>query len=717
MLTPEQVQAIVAEYVRLTKPTLRSSAAKAIGHGDRHKLPEYWPGYNECVRQRDELRVHIESGVYPEHLFRARAPHQTHEEYEYSKANFKQVTLPEFADFQNTILRALHESNWSLTPGDNAGDLSDDTSWNHYVTYQIEHFGSVAEYFKHIIPKVKVLDPMGVVCVMPASIPTVERSTEDGETVMVIDPDTLVRPQPIYFEVNRVVGKEDERWYLLHTREQSMVTKGGNEVREGVVLWLVDDTNCYRVYQYGKAHEFTFRVELYFEHDTGYVPVQPLKGRPVLKDGSVVHESFYMPAKDLLDLVLLDSTNLTSVKAASVFPQKVMLGNECDFTDVVKRQVCRGGTLYGTDETGAQVVHGKCPSCNGSGLSVTLGPNKVILVKAASARDGTTPPKVQDAMTYVEPGASTTDTLEKQIEVNRNAARRQLHLHSETPIAGGDAATATEVGVGVKAQSAFIAPIAAQIFGTMDFVLGTISIQRYGTDEGFYELVPATQYDLRTEADYIAMLGEAQQKGLPPAAIEEILRGFFAVRYGSDPYMAEAFDVISRADTILTSNWQQVQAMQGKNQLQSWEIILHNRALSLYDELMRDPAFRAMDLFEKVERLKEYAQEQVPAQGGQQSQETPAQRARRLAEGAPMEVVRDVAPAQQTEEPVQNTALNGAQVASLLEIIIKVGTGIITRETAKPLIEAAFPGISDATVEDMLSGVKAINTDVLQKVD
>jgi hypothetical protein len=259
------------------------------------------------------------------------------------------------------------------------------------------------------------------------------------------------------------------------------------------------------------------------------------------------------------------------------------------------------------------------------------------LIKAPSQRGETagSTVKVQDAMTYVEPSASTTDTLTKQIESNRLAARKQLHLYSEQPMAGGDAATATQVGVGVKAQNAFIAPIASQIFGTMDFVLSTITIQRYGEQDGFYDLVPATQYDLRTEADYIAMLGEAQSKGLPPSAIEEILRGFFATRYGSDPYMAEAFSVIATADTLLTTNWQQIQAMQGKNQVQAWEVLLHNRALTLYDELMRDPEFRTLEPFEKAMRLQERAKElaQAEAPSPAQGTETPAQRALRLVQG------------------------------------------------------------------------------------
>ena len=38
--------------------------------------------------------MHIEYGVFPEHLIRARSPNQTDVEFEYVRANFKQVTLP-----------------------------------------------------------------------------------------------------------------------------------------------------------------------------------------------------------------------------------------------------------------------------------------------------------------------------------------------------------------------------------------------------------------------------------------------------------------------------------------------------------------------------------------------------------------------------------------------------------------------------------------------
>jgi hypothetical protein len=213
-------------------------------------------------------------------------------------------------------------------------------------------------------------------------------------------------------------------------------------------------------------------------------------------------------------------------------------------------------------------------------------------------------------MTFVEPTATTPTILREEIRSNTAEGRRMLHLHSDISISGGSAETATQVGVGVKARANFIAPIASQIFATIDFVAKTIAIERYGTAEEYYTIIPATQYDLRTEADYLALLGEAMTKGLPPAAIEEVLRGYFNIRYASDPYMQEAMSVIVQADRLVAANWQQIAAMQGKGEVKAWEVALHQQALGLYDRLMQDLAFRQLDVFAKADAMKTYAQSQ-----------------------------------------------------------------------------------------------------------
>lgn len=60
------------------------------------------------------------------------------------------------------------------------------------------------------------------------------------------------------------------------------------------------------------------------------------------------------------------------------------------------------------------------------------------------------------------------------------------------------------------------------------------------------------------------------------------------------------------------------------------------------------------------------------------------------------------------DDNIQQTALNGAQIKSLLEIITGVAVGDITEGTAKGIIEAGFPGISESLISQMLSNVEPV---------
>lgn len=612
MLDDKQIDRIIAVTVATLKPYYVQGEIQKWGKGnyglmkraDKTPWPEFWPGYNQAVKERRELSVHIESGVFPDHLIHARSPNQTDKEFEYIKENFKQTTLPNWVDFENTIRRALHQSNWRMEFDDPEGDLAA------YALNEVGEFGSFIDWMKFIVPKIKTMDPMGVLCVMPKHIPMVEGTADDGAAIMVFDPDELVRPEPIYFKCNDVWGYEAGKWYLLLTEEKSKVEKGGKEVMQGMVLWLVDDTNCWRIAQTGRAYELNFEVSLYFAHDQGYPPCMHLMGTPLITDGGrILWQSHYLPAKDLFDLVLLDATNLMLAKSNSCYPYRVMIGGECEYIEQSSGHRCVGGDLWGSDDKGVQKSYGKCNSCGGTGIIARLGPNGVLFVKERGMRDDGTQTKAADAMSFIEPGSHTLTILRNEITENTSEGRKMLHLHSEQPIAGGDAETATQVGVGVKAQMAFIAPIADQYFLLTEFVLDSIARQRYGFDEPPFTIIPATQFDLRTEADYMADLQAAQEAGLPPSDIMNIIRGYRHTRYGSDPATLEAFDVIDIADRLITVGWQQLAAMQGKGEVKAWEVALHNAAMPLYERLMQTPGFATLDVFEKAERLKALAEE------------------------------------------------------------------------------------------------------------
>jgi hypothetical protein len=63
-------------------------------------------------------------------------------------------------------------------------------------------------------------------------------------------------------------------------------------------------------------------------------------------------------------------------------------------------------------------------------------------------------------------------------------------------------------------------------------------------------------------------------------------------------------------------------------------------------------------------------------------------------------------PQSQQSAPVQDTALNGAQVSSLVQVIESIGSGIIPKETGIHLILAAFPAMSPETVRAMVNPIE-----------
>lgn len=63
------------------------------------------------------------------------------------------------------------------------------------------------------------------------------------------------------------------------------------------------------------------------------------------------------------------------------------------------------------------------------------------------------------------------------------------------------------------------------------------------------------------------------------------------------------------------------------------------------------------------------------------------------------------APVDQGSVDIAATALNGAQVASLLEIVLQVGQGLVSKPTAKALAEAAFPYLDKTILNNIFDNM------------
>ncbi|HPJ54322.1 MAG TPA: hypothetical protein PLF80_15415, partial [Flavobacteriales bacterium] len=236
MLNEQEVQEIFARAWEEIKP--RWDTKEGFMKSDRKgMLPELWPGYNRSVSDKLDLMPHIEQGWFADRLIKDRSPNQTPQEFEYIKANAKQVTLPVFVDFENTIRRAFHESNWSLEFAEGQEGLQE------YISTGLADYTSLFNFMRFVLPKIKTLDPMGLLTVLPSALETYV----DEEGTERIAPDTEVSPIPGYVPVEKVWAWERGRYYMWLSEENSEVEYSGKTVKKGLVVVLVDDTAVWKI--------------------------------------------------------------------------------------------------------------------------------------------------------------------------------------------------------------------------------------------------------------------------------------------------------------------------------------------------------------------------------------------------------------------------------------------------------------------------------------
>lgn len=605
MLTEEQVHSIWQRQLGIAKPYIKEGEIAPKGEG----LPDLWPGYARSWRLKDRIRPHVETDVFAERLFSVRAPNQSEEEAAYIRANYQQTTLPIFADFAATVLRAWSKGNWSLEFTEGRDELRE------YVTRGIREWGNITNFFRHTILQTTVADPMGIMSTLPRAMEVME--LDDGTQVQ--DVNAVVRPELIYTPCERVWGFDYDNWYLLRLEENSKLSDDKQGESSGIKCWLIDSDTVYLIEQYGKEKDWTFEITAHYAHGCKEPPCFHLRGIPVMVDGHLVWDSYYAPILGLLDTALADSNYLQASKVSTNYPQKVVVGGECTYMDEEHSAPCMGGWIeWIKDEGGTMRV--KCPSCHGTGRESRTGPLNELVVKPVNADGTDTRINATNALHYVSPSTDTLRFAREDIEHITRQARRMMHIDAEAPMAGGDAKTATQSGLDNRSKDAFVQGIADQMFISLELALTYIARQRGAGDEAFILRTPVN-YDLRTFGDYIAEIEAAQRADLPQAVQDKMRRDMVAGIYQDDPGVELAMDAIGKADRLLTMPRIAIQADMAAGRVQPWEILLHYAPWMLFEQVY--PGQREMDAAQIAAAMVAKAKELSPTAA------TPAERALR----------------------------------------------------------------------------------------
>ena len=597
MMTERDIRNLLAEVI--------DASAKYYeivdGRGVFKDIPDYYEGYRAAVKQRDRIAVHAEVDLYPESLFAKRAPNENNEEAEYIRANYRNYTHPVFVDYLSVIGKGLNDGNWSLKI------TSGPDGFAEYVEGSIEYHKSVEAYVKDIILNLKAKDPNGVIAVEIPPLPTVEVNGE-----LVTDDREPWRPQPKYYSCDRVVAWEAGKLAMFEAHERSVVIYMNKPKRVGRVFYVYDTEAIWKVTQVGNYVDKTFDVVMTFRHDLGYVPAQKLKGVPsILPDGGIYYTSKFYYAVDILDNVLLNRNYMQCSVSNCMFPFRVMVGDPCDFMDP-NGSACVNGYILGE--------HGErhtCHQCHGTGLKIRVSPMGTYLLRAKEGQqEGDS--AYSKPVEYISPNSEPLKFVKELIESDTQQARSMLHIHtSNSEVKGSENMTATGMAIDLKAQYAFIMPESDQVFDLFNFLLKTVADIRYPNDEVEFDLTYPRTFDFRTDADLLADIESARKSGAPDAVIHSLIYQFLSNRFYNDSESMDVFEIIVAADRLLTLNSEAIIQRKAQNLVQPWEVILHDSAVALINELIAtDPNYLELEIDEKVARLVELSKTKAPTVAG-----------------------------------------------------------------------------------------------------
>ena len=603
MLTPEQISYLVDSIISIRNKGNKSKGITLMQQSSDNYLPDYYNGYRLSVKWLDQIRTHAQKGVFPYELFEKTAPNQTPKEAEYVRANYKQTTLQVFKDMVDTYGRAYHENNWSISYTPDADQyVNTDTTLARYLDSEFPEYGSLDNFIFMFLPPLKLMDAMGVVAVMPHELDTVEI---DGEEVL--NPDELVDPYTKFYHTTRVLAF-DEGYAVIESEERSEVEYNNKIVMEGAVFLIFDDQWIYKAIQVGKKVDNQFEVIEWFNHATDMLPVKRVDGISIQIDETMMQQSPFLYATDILDEVLLDSALLRGIKPTCTYPYRVMIGDPCQFQIRIDGEnlTCDGGFHYRHDGTKTL-----CPDCNGTGMKDRISPYGTLLIKpqtSTTAGDNISP---DSAIFYAAPSTETPRFLREEIAHNMNAAYEMLHLKkTNNKVQGGEGITATEAASDQKALIAGIKQNCMQLFDMYEWCINMIGLMRYGENYRKPVIKRPVNYDFYLESDYLAQINEAIAAKQPPFVIQSIIYKYLQTLYYPDVQGQQIFNLISQADRLLTMTLDEINLKLSKGLVDKWEVVLHDSAINLVNTLMMEnPAFFEQDFDTQLQQLVAKAKE------------------------------------------------------------------------------------------------------------
>ena len=526
--------------------------------------------YEDACEHAEEIEVHA-CGDFPTKLIGANFPGETEEERLYRRVSFQPITKPYWKKAMRTISRVWAEQNYFI-------DWNDENAKKYFLEdFPIDN--DVRTFFKSIVTTNKISEPNGVVC-LDFDLPVKEIA--NGE--IVIDDSVELEPYATVYEVEDLFLFEQGELALCKSEEKSVVEYAGKKDKVGVVLYLYDDTNIYRIVQVGKKVDYKFELNLYYKHDLGYLPVWKLKGMPEdVIDGEIYYESYFSPAlPHLNEAVIIHSTN-KSVRNKVSYPTRAYYDQPCT------NKECNHGKVYDGDR---QI---SCSSCGGTG-SVKFSPFRDYVHELPTATNNASSQDVSfPGFTYVSPDGTIIKDNETVIDKYLETAFLFLNIdvNAQGNSEGLNDPTATKSKIDRDEQYISMLDISNELFGLLQQFLNAAYKVRYNRDSPI-KVKPPTNFDMISSDELNTRLGKAKADKLPNLALSEMTVQLFEQEFSST--ISRVAQIARYCDVLFVTDNTDIAILQTNGNVEKYQVILHVNFEAFIQELMEEKG----DAFEEM---------------------------------------------------------------------------------------------------------------------
>lgn len=544
--------------------------------------------HKEISELEERVSYHSEFGKFPDDLFVKACPNQTPEEFEYNKETYRQKTKASWDKAVSSTFRIWNKQNYSI-------EYKNEEQKN-YFTFEYPNYGDFEKWFRDNVHPLKLSDPNAVLAVIPI-IPMIE----DGEEYKV-DQSQPISPYCELFDADDVWVFNDN-YVMLESEEKSLVTYKGKQVKEGLIFFVFDEMNIYRVEQFGEKDKYQFEYYLFYEHGWEYIPCFKLEGIP----SNGIYHSYFMGAIPFLEDAILTDANFRAVKHRLAYPTRWYYSDKCN--------ECSGHGFIENYESGRKDT---CHICKGSGKRMTFSPFRdyeIPMPENMVGADTTqlpTPPFGSDS-----PDTTALEFLRAEFDKLVEDGFAAVNIEVTNKVNGQ---TATESKIDREEFFSLLTKIASELFDLMQNAFDAMGWMRWGSGYERITVNKPAEFTIRSAESLTNEFKTAMDSRLPSPYLKKVLSENLRVRFSGDEELRKVMEVAAVVDPFITLDDISLNLKKSNGLVALWEAVLHDRVYTfIQEELILNPSFLEQDInvirAKLEEKAKSKAAELTPTRG------------------------------------------------------------------------------------------------------